>query len=51
VAIALMLGAIAIACVAGYFLLMKLVGMGREEDCILAHRRDCVAPIEVPSGR
>lgn len=46
--IALVLGAMAIACIAGYFLLMTLVEMARDEDCLLAHRRNCVAPIEMP---
>lgn len=46
--IALVLGAMAIACIAGYFLLMTLIEMGRDEDCLLAHRRNCVVPIEMP---
>jgi hypothetical protein len=41
---------IALACVGGYFLLMKLIDVSRQEDCLLAGRRNC-APIEVPSGR
>jgi hypothetical protein len=41
---------IALACVGGYFLLMKLINVSRQEDCLLAGRRNCAA-IEVPSGR
>jgi hypothetical protein len=41
---------IALVCVGGYFLLMKLIDVSRQEDCLLAGRRNC-APIEVPSGR
>ncbi len=41
---------IALACVGGYFLLMKLIDVSRQEDCLLAGRRNC-APIEVPSSR
>jgi hypothetical protein len=41
---------IALACVGGYFLLMKLIDVSRQEDCVLAGGRNC-APIEVPSSR
>jgi hypothetical protein len=41
---------IALACAGGYFLLMKLIDVSRQEDCLLAGRRNC-APIEVPSSR
>jgi hypothetical protein len=41
--------AIAVACVGGYFLLMKLIDMSRQGDCMLSGRRNCVAPIVVPS--
>jgi len=41
---------IALVCVGGYFLLMKLIDVSRQEDCLLAGRRNC-APIEVPSRR
>ena len=47
-AVVVVFGLIALACVAGYFLLMKLVSVSQDEDCLLAHRRDCGA-IEVPS--
>lgn len=40
---------VAIACVGGYFLLMKLIDISRQEDCMLSGRRNCVAPIAVPS--
>jgi hypothetical protein len=49
-AILAILAAIALVCVGGYFLLMKLVDVSRQEDCLLARRRNC-APIEVPSKR
>jgi hypothetical protein len=48
--VAVVLLLIAAACVGGYFLLMKLIDISREEDCALAGRRNC-APITVPSGR
>jgi hypothetical protein len=48
-AILVMLTIAAVALILGYLFLMKLVGISSEEDCILAHRRDC-ASIEVPSG-
>jgi hypothetical protein len=41
---------IALVCVGGYFLLMKLIDVSRQEDCVLAHRRNC-ASIDVPVGR
>jgi hypothetical protein len=40
---------IAVACVGGYFLLMKLIDMSRQEDCMLSGRRNCAAPIAVPA--
>jgi len=49
-AIVALLAVIGLACILGYFLLMKLVSISREEDCVLAHRSDC-APIEVPTDR
>ncbi len=44
------LAIIALACVGGYFVLIKLIDVSRQEDCLLAGRRNC-APIEVPSSR
>ncbi len=49
-AILVILVVIALVCVGGYFLLMKLIDVSRQEDCMLAGRRNC-APIEVPSRR
>jgi hypothetical protein len=49
-AILVILLTIALACVGGYFLLMKLIDVSRQEDCMLAGRRNC-APVEVPSRR
>jgi hypothetical protein len=46
-AVAIVLTLIAAASIAGYFLLMKLIDVSREDDCLLAHRRDC-ASVEVP---
>jgi len=41
---------IALVCVGGYFLLMKLIDVSRQEDCMLAARRNCAA-IDVRVGR
>jgi hypothetical protein len=41
---------VALVCLGGYFLLMKLIDVSRQEDCLLAGRRNCAA-IEVPSDR
>lgn len=41
---------IALVCVGGYFLLMKLIDVSRQEDCLLAGRRNC-ASIDVPFSR
>jgi hypothetical protein len=49
-AIVIILMVIALACVGGYFLLMKLIDISRQEDCLLAGRRNCT-PIEVPFSR
>jgi hypothetical protein len=48
--ILVVLAIIALACVGGYFLPMKLIDVSRQEDCLLAGRRNC-APIEVPFSR
>jgi hypothetical protein len=48
--VVVVLAIIALACVGGYFLLMKLIDVSRQEDCLLAGRRNC-APTEVPSRR
>ena len=49
-AILVILAIIALVCVGGYFLLMKLIDVSRQEDCLLGGRRNCAA-IEVPSSR
>jgi len=49
-AIFVILTIIALVCVGGYFLLLKLIDVSRQEDCFLAGRRNCAA-IEVPSSR
>jgi hypothetical protein len=49
-AIAVLLGALALALVAGYFFVMKLIDMGRTEDCLMSGRRDCVE-IDMPVRR
>lgn len=49
-AIFVVLAIIVLVCVGGYFLLLKLIDVSRQEDCFLAGRRDCAA-IEVPSNR
>ena len=48
--ILMVLTATALVCVVGYFFLLKLVDMSRQEDCLMSGRRNC-APIEVPSNR
>ena len=48
--LAITFGALAVALVLGYLLLSKLVDMSREEDCILAGRRNCAPGIEVRPG-
>jgi hypothetical protein len=49
-AIAVLLGAVAVALVGGYFFIMKLIDMGRTEDCLMSGRRNC-AQIDVPARR
>jgi hypothetical protein len=48
--ILMVLTALALACVVGYFFLLKLIDMSRQEDCFLSGRRNC-ASIQVPSDR
>ncbi len=45
--ILVVLTVIALVCVGGYFLLMKLIDVSRQEDCLLANRRNCT-PTETP---
>lgn len=42
--------AIALACVGGYFLLMKLIDISSPERCVMAGGRNCAA-VTVPSDR
>jgi hypothetical protein len=44
------LAVLALVCVGGYFLLMKLVEISRQEDCFMAGGRNCT-PLRVPSNR
>jgi hypothetical protein len=48
--IVVILTIIALVCVGGYFLLMKLIDVSRQDDCLLAGGRNC-ASIEVPPSR
>jgi hypothetical protein len=41
---------LALVCVGGYFLLMKLVEISRQEDCLLGGGRSC-ARLQLPSNR
>ncbi|HET7880058.1 MAG TPA: hypothetical protein VFL55_04170 [Acetobacteraceae bacterium] len=40
--ILMILAVIALVCVGGYFFLMKLIAVSRQEDCFLAQRKNCV---------
>ena len=46
--LALIFALVAVALVLGYLLLNKLADMSRDEDCGLAHRKNCAA--ETSSG-
>jgi hypothetical protein len=46
--LALYLVALAAALVLGYLFLNKLLDISQQEDCMLAHRKNCAA-IELPS--
>ena len=48
--LAIILAALAVALVLGYLFLNKLVDISSQEDCVLAHRRNCAAS-ELPSDR
>jgi hypothetical protein len=39
-----------LVCIGGYFLLMKLVEISRQEDCLLGGGRSCVR-LQLPSNR
>jgi hypothetical protein len=47
-ALTIFLVALAAALVLGYFFVNKLADISQEEDCMLAHRRNC-ASVELPS--
>jgi len=47
--ILIVLAIIALVCAVGYFLLLKLIDVSRQDDCILAHRRNCAT--EAPFNR
>jgi hypothetical protein len=49
-ALVIFLAALAAALVLGYLFVNKLADISREEDCMLAHRRNCGA-VELPAGR
>jgi hypothetical protein len=48
--LAIFLAGLAAALVLGYLFLNKMVDISRQDDCILAHRRDCAATT-LPSDR
>jgi hypothetical protein len=48
--VAIFFAALAAALVLGYFFVNKLADISRQEDCVLARRKNCAA-IELPSGR
>jgi hypothetical protein len=47
VALLVFFAVLGLACVGGYFLVMKLIDISRQEDCMLGGRRNCVPPIEI----
>jgi hypothetical protein len=49
-ALAIFMALLALALVLGYLFLNKLVDISQEEDCALAHRRNCGA-VEQPAHR
>ncbi len=48
--VAIVMTIVVLACIGGYFLVMKLIDVNRQEECLMAGRRNCF-PAEVPSGR
>lgn len=48
--LAIFLAALVVALVLGYLFLNKLVDISSQEDCMLAHRKNCAAS-ELPSDR
>ena len=41
--LAIILVALAVALVLGYLFLNKLIDISRQEDCMLAHKKNCAA--------
>ncbi len=35
------LAVLALVCVGGYFFILKMIDISQQDDCILAHRRNC----------
>jgi hypothetical protein len=48
--LALIFALIAVALVLGYLLVNKLADMSRDEDCALAHRKNCAAEMSPSSA-
>ena len=48
--LAIFLAVLVVALVLGYLFVNKLAEISSEEDCALAHRKNCAA-VDVPSGR
>jgi hypothetical protein len=48
--VAIVMTIVVLVCIGGYFLVMKLIDVNRQEECLMAGRRNCF-PAEVPSGR
>jgi hypothetical protein len=48
--LAIFLAALVLALVLGYLFLNKLVDISSQEDCVLAHRKNCAAS-ELPTDR
>ena len=48
--VAIVLTIVVLVCIGGYFLVMKLIDVSRQEECLMAGRRNCF-PAEVPAGR
>ena len=46
--LAIILAALAVTLVLGYLFLNKLIDISRQEDCMLAHNKNCAA-IELPN--
>lgn len=46
-AILAILALLALVVTGGYFFLMKMIDISQQDDCLLAHRRNC-APSEPP---